>query len=268
VLLADGTTLTLSENSKLTVDNYVFDWSNHNNDKASYNYLQGAFQYVSGLIAKKPDPDVRVETAYGQIGIRGTRFIARRAPCSSTQEVYLIEGQLAIKPQATGETNICDAPVAIFFTSSNVSTAALTQATYDSISNELFQTSGPITYSSWAVQYFGCTTNNPAAAPDADADGDGQSNMAEFLAGTDPTRSASSFRLLSVAPAGNDLRVSWQCGGGRTNVVQCSGSLMGGWSNLSGNIVLPDSGDVTTNYVDTGAISNARAKYYRVQLVP
>jgi hypothetical protein len=207
-----------------------------------------------------------METPFGQLGIRGTRFIARRAPCSSTQEIYLIEGQLALRPQATGETNICDAPVAILFISSNVSTSALTQATYDSISNEVFHTSSPITFSSWAVQYFGCT-NNPSAAPDADPDGDGQSNLAEFLAGTDPTRSASTFRIVSATQAGNDFRVTWQCGGGRTNLVQCSTIAAGGWSNLSGNIVLPGSGDVITNYVDAGTISNATAKFYRVQLV-
>ena len=34
--------------------------------------MRGAFLYVSGLIAKKDDPDVTLETLYGSIGIRGT----------------------------------------------------------------------------------------------------------------------------------------------------------------------------------------------------
>ena len=34
------------------------------------------------------------------------------------------------------------------------------------------------------------------------------SNMQEFLAGTDPTNSASSFRIISVAPSGIDVLVT------------------------------------------------------------
>ena len=43
-------------------------------------------------------------------------------------------------------------------------------------------------FQSWQVQYFG-STDNPAAAGSVDADGDGQNNLTEFLAGTDPTNS-------------------------------------------------------------------------------
>ncbi len=47
----------------------------------------------------------------------------------------------------------------------------------------------------WEYQYFGGFTN---ADPNADSDGDGQSNWEHFISGTDPTNSASFF---SVAPA-------------------------------------------------------------------
>ena len=42
---------------------------------------------------------------------------------------------------------------------------------------------------SWQMQYFG--TNNAAAAPTADADGDGYNNLLEFAFGTDPVNSGS-----------------------------------------------------------------------------
>ncbi len=51
----------------------------------------------------------------------------------------------------------------------------------------------------WQSRYFGCT-NCPQAAWTADPDGDGQNNFAEFLAGTDPTSHASSFRITSILP--------------------------------------------------------------------
>jgi hypothetical protein len=57
------------------------------------------------------------------------------------------------------------------------------------------------------------------------------------------------------------------CGGGRTNVLQATTNLGGSWSNVSPNIILAGSGDSTTNYLDVGAVTNASARFYRVQLV-
>ena len=62
-----------------------------------------------------------------------------------------------------------------------------------------------------------------------DSDGDGVSNLQEYLAGTDPTNGASAFRILSVMPTNNDLLVSWVAGGGRTT----------GASPMSGNSLTP-----------------------------
>ncbi len=72
VLLIDNTQFTLSENAKLTVNEYVYDPDNTAGNKGRYSVLGGAFQYVSGLLTKKPDPDVQIETPSGSIGIRGT----------------------------------------------------------------------------------------------------------------------------------------------------------------------------------------------------
>jgi hypothetical protein len=41
-----------------------------------------------------------------------------------------------------------------------------------------------------------------------DADGDGQSNLQEWLAGTDPINSASSFLVISVTQTGSSVRVT------------------------------------------------------------
>lgn len=72
VMLMDDSRVTLGENSQLKVDEYVFDDTSDAANKARYNILRGVFLYTSGLIAKKENPDVRINTAYGAIGIRGT----------------------------------------------------------------------------------------------------------------------------------------------------------------------------------------------------
>jgi uncharacterized protein DUF4038/collagenase-like protein with putative collagen-binding domain len=125
----------------------------------------------------------------------------------------------------------------------------------------------PVTsFQLWQLQYFNCT-NCAQAAATADPDGDGQDNLAEFLAGTNPTNSASAFRITAVARQGNNIRVTWKTSGGTTNVVEVASSLTNGYASLSTNIVISGSGDATTNYVDVGGATNAPSRFYRIQLV-
>ena len=266
VLFADNTTFNVAENTGVTINNYVYDPNNSANDNAHYSVLNGIFQYLSGAIAKHNPP--QVDALPGGIGIRGTQFISHQDPCSVTQEVYLIEGELAITPKAMpGVTNIVDAPASIFITSNSVTTNVLDQAMYDTLSNQWLNVTGSAPLGSWLTYYFGCTNDNAAAGTDADPDGDGVSNGNEFLAGTDPTSSASYFHILSAMPEGSNLRVIWMCGGGHTNVLQCTTALGGSWAYLSTNVLSPDSGDVTTNFVDVGSLPGTSEKYYRVQLI-
>jgi len=102
----------------------------------------------------------------------------------------------------------------------------------------------------------------------ADSDGDGLTDLQEYLAGTNPTNSASGFRVLNILPMNNDVLVVWQTAGGHTNVVQAASDLGTGYSTISPNIVVTGSGDTTTNYLDVGAATNSAPRYYRVRLVP
>lgn len=121
-------------------------------------------------------------------------------------------------------------------------------------------------FQTWQLGYFSCTNCSQAAAT-ADPDGDGQNNQMEFQAGTDPTNNASAFRIVVVAREGNSIRVTWNTGGGRTNILEAASNLTNNYSNLSGNILIPGSGKATTNYVDVGGATNAPARFYRVRLV-
>jgi polygalacturonase len=129
-------------------------------------------------------------------------------------------------------------------------------------------------FACWQLQYFGCT-NCPQAAATADPDGDGQNNMAEFLAGTDPTNSASVLSIISVVESGADVRIAWKTAGGHTNIVQgMGGDANGGYTTNnftdipSSQTVVSGSGDTSTNYVDSGGATNNPSRYYRVRLVP
>jgi hypothetical protein len=266
VTFTDGTQVILPPNGSYKIDSYSFNPASSANDNSFLNLLQGALIYTSGLIGKRED-NVGINTSYGSIGIRGTEFISRRDPCSTTQEVYLIHGQLAITPTNSATTNLINAPATIYFDATNVWTNVLTQATYDALLSELNQTN-PVTFASWQTQYFGCPNDNAAALATADPDGDGQDNYAEFLARTDPTSAASVFKLLSAAREGDGVRLVWRTHGGITNVVEAAASLSGAYSNLSPGIVITGDADVTTNYLDGGAITNAAARFYRVRLAP
>jgi hypothetical protein len=124
----------------------------------------------------------------------------------------------------------------------------------------------------WQMQYFGCT-NCPQADASADPDGDGMNNQAEFLAGTNPTNGLSALRIASVLSQSANVVITWTTAGGHTNSVQATaGDAGGGYTtnfvDISDPITVLGSGDVTTNYTDTGGATNSPARYYRVRLVP
>jgi PKD repeat protein len=127
-------------------------------------------------------------------------------------------------------------------------------------------------FQAWQIQYFGSTTN-PAAASGADPDGDGQNNLAEFLAGTIPTNSASGLRITSITAQGSDVQVTWATAGGQTDVVQATAGLLDGsystnFLDLSPLIIISGSGDAITNYLDNGGATNVPGRYYRVRMQP
>jgi hypothetical protein len=104
-----------------------------------------------------------------------------------------------------------------------------------------------------------------------DADGDGMSNLQEYLAGTDPTNSASVFRITSIAQVGTNMLVTWTMGSGKTNALQrTAGTVDGSYAtnNFADVFTVTNTVGATTNYLDVGAAISAPTRYYRVRLVP
>jgi PKD repeat protein len=125
-------------------------------------------------------------------------------------------------------------------------------------------------FQAWQIQYFGSTTNL-AAAGSVDADGDGQSNLAEFTAGTDPTNSVSALRITSIAIQGTNVLINWTMGAGKTNALQVTSGDPGGSYATNGFadlVIITNTVGTVTNAVDQGGATSSATRYYRVRLVP
>ncbi len=116
---------------------------------------------------------------------------------------------------------------------------------------------------------------------DGDPDGDGYSNMQEYLAGSDPQNPLSTplnpggtFAFTSIVHTGNNIVLTWNTVGGTTNQVQVSPGSVGGsystnaFTNLGAQMLITGSGAVITNFTDTNGATNKPARYYRIRLVP
>lgn len=87
----------------------------------------------------------------------------------------------------------------------------------------------------WEIQYFGGTN----ATPNADADGDGQSNLQEYLAGTNPTNAHSALRITYAARdemMPDSMTLRWDSVPTRCYIIESRDSLgaMDSWTDLVG----------------------------------
>lgn len=98
ILFIDDTEITLGDNAQLRIDEYAFNPDDSSDNGAVYNFLRGTFLYVSGMIAKKPDPDVLLNTPYGSIGIRGTTVWG--GDMDDEYGVLVQEGEVTVNPAA------------------------------------------------------------------------------------------------------------------------------------------------------------------------
>jgi hypothetical protein len=74
LVLRDGTTLVMSENSQFEISKFAFDATTQNGS-ILVNLLQGSMRMLTGLIAKLNPEAIQVKTKTLSVGIRGTDFI-------------------------------------------------------------------------------------------------------------------------------------------------------------------------------------------------
>ncbi|MFO1513364.1 MAG: S8 family serine peptidase [Verrucomicrobiota bacterium] len=115
----------------------------------------------------------------------------------------------------------------------------------------------------WELQYFNHLTGTN---PNADADADGASNLAEFLAGTNPTNTASALRLTAQSPAdGIHLTLQWPSVADRHYRLLRSTNLAGGFDTIV-QTNLPATPPLNT-FTDALPVGTKNA-FYRLQLEP
>ena len=69
----DDTQVAITENSKLIIDEYVFD-PNRGAGKMSMKIALGTVRYASGAIAKTNNENINIQTPVATVGVRGTSF--------------------------------------------------------------------------------------------------------------------------------------------------------------------------------------------------
>jgi hypothetical protein len=115
------------------------------------------------------------------------------------------------------------------------------------------------TYADWAL----ATLGNSAAATNADADGDGQTNQAEFLASTNPADGQSLLKTTVAGYGQTGFALRWFAAYGVAYQVQVSTDLAT-WSPLAGADVVGTGAEV--EIVDPTPIGGRR--FFRVVILP
>jgi subtilisin family serine protease len=114
----------------------------------------------------------------------------------------------------------------------------------------------------WEQLYFGQLTG---VDPDADPDHDGASNLAEWLAGTNPTNAASSLRLTAHASSTNSVILNWPSVSGKIYRLERATNLVSGFDSVVHTNI---TATAPTN-TDTDAIlSSGGPRFYRVRVDP
>lgn len=114
----------------------------------------------------------------------------------------------------------------------------------------------------WKIRFFKSTTN-VLAQESADPDGDGLSNLMEYIAGTNPTNNLSRLQFLNttVTAGGQGVVLSWLSAPDKNYSLEWSAGLPGtNWTVLTN--MTGDGG--LANFVDSSA--GAQTRYYRLRV--
>jgi glycosidase len=118
----------------------------------------------------------------------------------------------------------------------------------------------------WRLGWFGHALGMASDGSRAgdDPDGDGMTNLKEYLSGTNPLDPGSVFKILQALIVGNDLQVSCSTVTGHNYQLQRRDTLDAGipWTNVGP--LLSGTGNALV-LTDTGGATNA-TRYYRVQV--
>ncbi len=75
-------------------------------------------------------------------------------------------------------------------------------------------------------------------------------------------------RVLDVPIEGQPVLADFDIFGGETNAVQAASNLVGVYSDIRSNVIVPGLSLATINYLDIGAATSSPTRFYRIRLVP
>lgn len=99
----DETSFSVSNNAKLSIDEYVFDPDSQSGQQ-DFSVLRGLFVFTSGLIGRDDPDDVNIDTPMGSIGIRGTTIAGN----ADTGEITVMEGAIVLRSHDGSELTLSE----------------------------------------------------------------------------------------------------------------------------------------------------------------
>jgi len=90
----DDTEITVASRGSFSVDQYFYDATKPDENRARYQVLGTAFSYVGGKMDKAEKPDVQIGLDFGSIGVRGTKI--SRAMKNGECWIYLESGKIDV----------------------------------------------------------------------------------------------------------------------------------------------------------------------------
>jgi hypothetical protein len=102
VVFKDNSTLSMTENSKISLSEYAYDPQDRDGMKMLFNMGQGAFRMLTGEIAKKNPERFNYTSPLGTIGVRGTE-IASVVELENESHVLLEGGPFVQTSKTTGQ---------------------------------------------------------------------------------------------------------------------------------------------------------------------
>ena len=233
--------------------------------------VAAGYQLKYHIVAGSAGPDPAANTVVTLPVPSGTAFVSS-SPATTTQTPTQLT--YALGTIANGSSTAIDLLVSVFSATTNpISlTAAITSDALDTnTANNSSTLTTPVLADSdrdgmpdtWELDH-GFDPNNAADAL-LDFDGDGFTNLQEYVAGTDPRQPTS---RLSVRPvvSGNDVQIIFPTVSGKVYRVERTNDLsIANWTTFTGDVI--GTGNEVT-VTDSGATSSFGKRFYRLSVIP